>query len=161
MTAFLFGSELRESSSISMFLKTQVKNIFIFLKDRNAANPALGHRKKLHVFDYSCSCCWAECLAGSNSSTNCGFSSFFPPSSCFSHLSSFLSCSFTLFPLTLSRSLWTHSAEHPHRCDHRQSVSEVVRASSLCWDNECLGKKHWRNFPLTEQWFRNPKAGPF
>ena len=75
-------------------------NIFLFLKDRNAANPALSH--KWHVLDYSCRC-WAECLAGSSSYANCGFYSFFPLSSSFAFLSFFRPRSVTLFPPTLNR----------------------------------------------------------
>lgn len=32
-------------SIVSKFLKAQVKNIFIFLKDRKSANPAPSHKK--------------------------------------------------------------------------------------------------------------------
>lgn len=48
-TVFLPESKLQGFLGFSKFLKAQVKNIFIFLKDRNAANPALSHTK-----NYTC-----------------------------------------------------------------------------------------------------------
>lgn len=72
-SVFLLESKLQGFLGFSKFLKAQVKNIFIFLRDRNAANPALSHKKKLHMFDYSCCRCRAACLAGSNSYTSVDF----------------------------------------------------------------------------------------
>lgn len=94
--------------------------------------------KILHVLDYSCSCCWAECLAGSNSYANCGFYSLFPPSSSFSHLSFFRSRSFTLFPPDIESFL---HCEQIQLCIHivvtrGKVVLSLSRLPSLCCDNE-------------------------
>lgn len=76
---------------------------FRFSERQKCSKSCPEPRKKLHVLDYSCSCCWAECPAGSNSYTNCGFYSLFPPSSSFSRLSFFAHVASRCFPLTLNR----------------------------------------------------------
>lgn len=48
-SVFHLETKLQGFLGFSKFLKAQVKNIFIFLKDRNAANPALSHKK-----NYTC-----------------------------------------------------------------------------------------------------------
>lgn len=119
----------------SKFLKAQVKNIFIFLKDRNAANPALSPPKITHVwlFMLPLQSCMPRRVKQLHS---CGFYSLFPPSSCSSHLS--------FFTLTLlhAGSPWHWIVEEqiqlcPHIIMTRGKVFlRLPRLPSLYCDNE-------------------------
>lgn len=88
-SVFLLESKLQGFLGFSKFLKAQVKNIFIFLRDRNAPNPALSHKKKItHVWLFMLPL--QSCMPRRVKQLHkCGFYSLFPPSSCSSHLSFF------------------------------------------------------------------------
>lgn len=130
----LLESKLQGFLGFSKFLKAQVKNIFIFPKDRNAANPALSHKRNYTFLIIHAAA--AELHASQGQTLHkCGFYSLFPPSSCSSHLS--------FFTLTLlhAGSPWHWIVDEqiqlsPHVMTRGKVFLRLPRPSSLYCDNE-------------------------